>query len=118
MGEARRRRLTLIKSGKAEEAHQPAMKPPPANLTLLEILIPTPVAKAINELHELVVKHYPSRNDFLEDLLKAGLQTAVEAQREAVAQMQADALVQLATVIPEGMQDASARLRALRGEQP
>lgn len=100
---------------------------PKVELTKLEILIPRSVAGAINDLHEFVIKQYPSRNDFLEDLLKEGLKSALQAQQAAIAQMQADQLaaqhveeplVQLATVIPKGMEDASARLRALRGEQP
>ncbi len=97
---------------------------PKVELTAIEIVIPRRVAVAIDELHQLVEKHYLHRNDFLGDLLKEGLKSAVQAQQAAVAQMQADALaaqakeaegnlIQLAT--ERDMKEASARLRALRG---
>lgn len=108
--------------------HQDPGPQPKVELTAIEIVIPRKVAEAIDELHLLVEKHYPHRNDFLEDLLKEGLKSALQAQQAAIAQMQADALaaqgekpealIQIATAIPPGMQEASARLRALRGEQP
>jgi hypothetical protein len=99
---------------------------PPVELTQLVIVIPRKVAEAIDELHKLVEKHYPHRNDFLEDLLKEGLKSALQAQQAAIAQMQVDALaaqeatrpeqlVQLATEVPK-LSDISARLKMLRGD--
>jgi hypothetical protein len=79
-GEAARRvkakGVTVIEGGKGL---------PPQLTRELTILVPKHVGEIIDQLYELVKKHYPHQNDFLEDLLKEGLKSALDAQRAAQA---------------------------------
>lgn len=104
--------------------HQPDPGPQPAvKLSRIEIILPSEIVGAINELYEFVDRHFASRNEFLVELLQEGVKVAALAQRAAQEAMERQAqaavvepLVQLATHVPAGMKDASDRLRALRGE--
>jgi hypothetical protein len=96
---------------------------PSVEMTQLTILIPREVAKAIDDLHEFVTREFPSRNDFLEELLKEGLRSALQAQQEALAAMAAQQKEEARPAIEvtnPGLEPAeaakiSARLQALRG---
>jgi hypothetical protein len=100
---------------------------PSMMLTELRILVETPLAKAIDELHEMVSKEMPSRNDYLVELLKEGLRGAaeagIEAQRELAERQHPDHVEPRPSIeitnpgIPAEERDAiSSRLRSLRGE--
>jgi len=58
---------------------------PSVDRVLISVLVPKRVAQAIDELHEFVVKEFPARSDFMEELLKEGLRSAAQAQQEALA---------------------------------
>ncbi len=96
-----KRRALFVRQGLPDPGPTPSVE-----MTQLTVLLPRKVAAALDELHALVAKHYPSRNDFLQDVLRAGLQTALEAQREAVAeaarraQAEADAEQNLVELVP------------------
>lgn len=51
----------------------------------LTVLVPKFKAEAINGLHDMLVKHFPSRNDLINELLDAGLREAAQAAAEAQA---------------------------------
>lgn len=89
MGEARRARiaaaktnLKLIRGGK--EPLPVPEKIAPAKLTDLHILVPTDMAGHINDLHSYIGKRFPTRNDFLVELLASGLTVAATALQEAL----------------------------------
>lgn len=73
MGEARKRRLTLIKGGKAEEAKQ--MFVAPERLTNLTIQMPTLKANVAHEIYKTKVKKEtcPTPNDFFKAVFDAGM---------------------------------------------
>jgi hypothetical protein len=107
---------------------------PSVEMTQLTILIPRKVAKAIDELHAFVESHFPSRNDFLEELLREGLGVALQSQKEAIAALEAmqreearpaievetdhrpAEIINNPALEPQERERISARLRALRGE--
>jgi hypothetical protein len=75
MGEARKRRLTLIKGGHAEVAKK--MYTPPSALTQESFLASPDMTAAITERFEKQVnqEHCPTRASFIEKLVVAGLKS-------------------------------------------
>lgn len=106
---------------------------PSVDMTQLTILVPRSIAKALDDVHEFVSKDFPSRNDFLEEILKEGLRSAIQAQKEALEALAAREAEEAKPAIevddarpkevivnpalePAERERISARLRALRGE--
>jgi hypothetical protein len=73
MGDARRRRLTLIKGGKAQEAKAHYIAP--ERLTGLTILMPSLKLKILDNIYDTKVDKAtcPTRNSFVLALLEAGM---------------------------------------------
>ena len=73
MGESRRKRLALIKGGKAAEAK--TMYVAPERLTNITIQMPTLQAKVLDSIYETKVdkKTCPTRNSFVMALLESGM---------------------------------------------
>ena len=73
MGEARRRRLALMKGGKAEEAK--AHRIAPERLTVLPVMMPTLQSEILKNVYDLKVdkKTCPTLNSFLLALLESGV---------------------------------------------
>lgn len=73
MGEARKRRLTLIKGGKADVAK--TMYVAPERLTNITIQLPSQKAMVLDAIYETKVdkKNCPTRNSFVLALLEAGM---------------------------------------------
>lgn len=95
MGEARKRRLTLIKGGKAAEAKLEANNSRPQNLRSLTVLITQALDKVVTKVYDERVNKaaLPSRNDFIERLIIAGLDSF---RREEMKQAEESHLVKLA----------------------
>lgn len=88
MGEARRQRLAASK-GRLKLVTGGLAPPPavaPVRITDLHILVPTEMAGHINDLNNYVGHRFPTRNDFLVELLASGLAVAAQAMREALAE--------------------------------
>ena len=75
MGEARKRRLALIKGGKAQEAK--AHRIAPERMKLIQVLIPSVRAEILDMIYNTKVDKTtcPTRNDFLLALIESGVQS-------------------------------------------
>lgn len=119
MGEARKRRLALIKDGKAEEAKQPAHNPSPQDLVVLSCIATKRLEGEVLKRYELVnPETVPTLSAFIERLILAGIASFDRAQAEQEA---AGSLVQIAPpgavpkgMTPEKMAEVSRRLQALK----
>lgn len=96
---------------------------PPKYVMLREfvIVVPKKVGDAIDQLYKFVADHYPTRNDFLEDLLREGLRSGLEAQMQAQAQLmmeqaQAEQAKKAAAPVPDNIADLVLAQHALPGE--
>lgn len=103
---------------------------PSVEMTQLTILVERELAKKVDELHEFLIKQFPSRNDLLLELLKEGLRSAAQAALEAERAMQQtktpdiqmdppkvhDLTVENVGIPAEERKAISSRLAALRGE--
>lgn len=114
MGEARRRRLALIKSGNAEEAKKPEHKLPPQNYVQLTVLVKKMLADLIDKRYDEDVNQetIPSRNAWLERLLVAGIASFDAEKRK---QAESRNLVKLAGS-PDDIKKAAAEASQLTGE--
>lgn len=110
MGEARRRRLTLIKAGKAEEARRPENNPTPQDLTVLSAMVTKKLGAEVLKRFELVDrKKVPTMSAFLERLILAGITSFDKTQEQ---KDEAESLIKVAG--PQEMAEVSRRLQAAR----
>lgn len=95
MGEARRKRLAMIKAGQAEEAKKPEHNLPQQNYVQITVLVKTMLRDLIDKRYEEDVNTatVPSRNAWIERLLVAGI-ASFDAERRR--QAEANSLIKLA----------------------
>lgn len=110
MGEARRKRLALIKGGKAEEAKKPERNPVPQMLVQRTILMKKGLADLIDKSYDEDVNQavVTSRNAWIERLIVAGLSSFDAEKRKQAEQA---SLVKLA-----GPQDVAKAATQIAGE--
>ena len=94
MGEARRRRLALIKAGKAHEAR--AHRVAPERLTLIEVLMSSAQAEILKSVYDTKVSKEtcPTLNAFLLAVIESGLQQFEQFYLEQNATQPSDIAVQ------------------------
>jgi len=110
MGEARKRRLALIKEGKAEEARRPENNPTPQDLTLLSVLVTKKMYAEILKRREVFdPEHAYGFGAFCERLLMGGMAHFDLGQAQKAEQ---DSLIKIAG--PKEMSEVSRRLQAAR----
>lgn len=111
MGEARRRRLALIKGGQADEAKKDENNPKPVRIREYHVITSKMLGDKIEQTYDEEVnkKVLASLNAFLERLLAAGLASFMQARQQ---QEQAGQLIQTAT--PKEAEEIAKRLKAAK----
>lgn len=64
------------------------LRVPIVNTVLETVILPKTVSEGITKLWDFLKKHYPSRHDFLVELIREGLASAMQARDEAEARRQ------------------------------
>lgn len=110
MGEARKRRLKLIKEGKAEEARRPENNPTPQHLTVLSAVCTKVLEAEVLKRFELTRREtLPTLSSFLERLIIAGIASFDRAKAQ---QEEKDSLVKVAGV--SDLAEVTRRLQAAK----
>jgi len=110
MGEARKRRLALIKDGKATEARRPENNPTPQDLVEITCLGTKALHAELEKRYALINQEVlPTFSTFLERVLLAGIASFDKAQAQQEAQ---GSLIKLAD--GTDLAEVSRRLQALK----
>lgn len=120
MGEARQRRLALIKGGRAQEAKAPEHNPKPAHKVIIHVAVDKVTDEQIDR--RLALLTHLTRQEFLEKIIEAGIawfDMEMDAKRTAdEAKANPPSMIEVVPTMPPGIAEAAKRLQALKTGAP